>query len=82
MPPPIVPRALAVAPEGDRTHGRDFDWRLSLAIDRIHIDLEQLRWRRGWRVRVAAWWLRRKLRRLERRIPRAPESEYPHDYPS
>lgn len=46
-----------------------FDLSLSLAIDRIHTDLEQLRRRRGWRVRVAVWWLRRKLRRLERRIP-------------
>lgn len=46
-----------------------FDKCLSLAIDVLHDQLNQLACRRGVTVGLRRWWLKRKLRRLEAKIP-------------
>lgn len=46
-----------------------YDKKLSRQIDR-HIDeLERLAWHDGVWAALRRWWVRRQLRRLERRIP-------------
>lgn len=51
------------------SHMKNYDRRLSLAIDAIHWELDQLANRTGFRVLVRRWWLRRELRKLEGQIP-------------
>lgn len=46
-----------------------FDRTLSLAIDATHDELQRLAHGRGVRAALRRWWLRLRLRRLERRIP-------------
>jgi hypothetical protein len=46
-----------------------FDRKLSLAIDLCHWQLDQLRRMRGVRGMLLRWRVRRRLRKLERRIP-------------
>lgn len=46
-----------------------FDRQLSLSIDAIHHELDRLAFERGWRAWLRTFYLRWKLRRLERMIP-------------
>jgi len=46
-----------------------FDRQLSLAIDLCHWRLDQLAGQRGLRAMFRRWQMRRRLRKLERRIP-------------
>lgn len=46
-----------------------YNKQLSLAIDAVHDELDRLACRKGLRVWVRRWWMRRQLRKLERRIP-------------